>query len=106
MLKNYNYHNIFLSLYVYNQCKKKTSWINVYDNHPKIIEFNFTNEFYYFASLDYSLNEYKSNDLTFELKNYDKKLRNIVIVSTNKEKKFIENNFKKLNKNYLIEIIK
>ena len=34
----------------------------------KKLEFNFTNNFYYFANLNYSLNEYDNNQLVFELK--------------------------------------
>ena len=40
-LKNFNYHNIFLSLHVHNLCEKNTSWINVYDNFSKKIRIQF-----------------------------------------------------------------
>ena len=96
-LKNFNYHNIFLSLYIYDVCKKNTAWINVYDEYEKKIVFNFTSNSYYFAELDYSMNEYKHDNLKYELKNYKKDSNNIVIVTTNKEMKFIEEYLLKLN---------
>ena len=66
-----------MSLHIHNLCEKNTSWINVYDNFSKKLEFNFTNNFYYFANLNYSLNEYDNNQLVFELKNYESLIKEI-----------------------------
>ena len=108
-INNYNYHNVFLNLYL-SEKKLSNSWVQVVnnDNKNQILGLSFGKNRIFSAKTHLQNNEIEYESLEnskFIFRDFDKKVNKVIITTTNSELEYVKNYLEKNNlKYYLFKI--